>query len=314
MSTRLENLRRRGELLRQLRQFFYDRGFLEVETPLLSTEVIPELHIEPPCLNRDRAHHTAFLQASPELHMKRLVAAGIPAIFQVTRSFRAGEVGTLHNPEFTIVEWYRAGDDLQAGMALLDELFQTLLLTPPAKQTTYAEAFQRHLAIDPHTATCAELAACARQHGIAIEGIRADDRDEWLNLLLATKIEPNLGINGPEILFDYLASQASLAKTTVRDGVEVAERFELYWKGIELANGYHELTDANELRSRLLDVNKARVADGRPALPLPESLLAAMERGLPDSTGCALGFDRLVMLSVGATSIAEVMAFSEGVV
>ncbi|MDZ4659668.1 MAG: EF-P lysine aminoacylase EpmA [Bythopirellula sp.] len=319
MNDRPNILKRRSELLRKLREFFYERNFVEVETPLLSEEVIPELHIEPPKVqSRDRApirsngrRHTAqFLQASPELHMKRLVAEGMSAIFQVTRSFRSGEYGKLHNPEFTIVEWYRVGDDMQAGMTLLDELCQSLLNTPPAIRTSYAEAFQTHLDICPHKASCEELAACAEQHGAAAQGIDTADLDEWLNLLLATQIEPRLGLQGPEILHDYPASQASLAKIVMRESCsEVAERFELYWQGVELANGFHELTDAAELRARFMEVNAARVADNRPALPLPESLLTALEQGLPNSAGCALGFDRLVMLAIGAESIGEVMAF-----
>ncbi len=315
MGNRLDNLRHRCELLRKLREFFYERNFIEVETPLLSREVIPELHIEPLQLeSRDSTNRRSWLQASPELHMKRLLTEGLPAIFQVTRSFRADEIGTLHNPEFTILEWYRTGDDMQAGMSLLDDLCETLLGTPPAVRTSYADAFQSQLGICPHTATCEELAACAERHGISAEGIRQTDRDEWLNLLLVTKIEPRLGLQGPELLFDYPASQASLAKTVIRNGIEVAERFELYWRGVELANGYHELTDAAELRARFIEVNNARAADGRPALPLPESLLSAMERGLPNSTGCALGYDRFVMLALGTESIGDVMAFGEGVV
>lgn len=309
MNPYLANLKHRSDLLRTLREFFYARDFVEVETPLLSSEVIPELHIEPPALNKQ------WLQASPELHMKRLLAAGMPAIFQVTRSFRAGELGQLHNPEFTIVEWYRSGDDMSAGMQLLDELCQTLVKTPTAKQATYSEAFQTFLNICPHTASCEELARCAAAYDVAAEGINENDRDEWLNLLLATKIEPQLGRDAPEILFDYPASQASLAKTIRREnGIEVAERFELYWQGVELANGYHELTDGDQLRARFVEVNKARVTDGRPELPLPESLLTAMQQGLPNSTGCALGFDRLVMLALGAKSIHEVRAFDERVV
>ena len=310
MNSRLDNLKRRAELLRKLREFFHERGFVEVETPLLSSEVIPELHIEPPKLG-----DCQWLQASPELHMKRLLAEGMLAIFQVTRSFRAGERGRLHNPEFTIVEWYRAGDDMHTGMSLLDDLCQTLLSTPPAIRTTYAAAFENSVGINPHKASCEELIACAKQHGIAAEGIEPNDRDEWLNLLLATKIEPQLGLEAPELLYEYPASQASLAKTSLRaDGVEVAERFELYWQGVELANGFHELTDAHEQRDRFDTVNEARIADGRPALPLPESLLSAMKKGLPDSSGCALGFDRLAMLAVGAQSISDVMTFSENAV
>jgi lysyl-tRNA synthetase class 2 len=302
-------LEQRSALLRRLREFFYERSFIEVETPLLASEVIPELHIEP-----IETQCGSFLQASPELHMKRLLAAGAQAIFQVTRSFRSGERGRLHNPEFTIVEWYRVGDDLQAGMNLLDELAQALMGAPPAQRSTYAEIFQRAAAICPHTATIEQLAAAAESAGIALPtDIRQADRDEWLNVLVATFIEPKLGRERPEIVYHYPASQASLAKVVASgNGYDVAERFELYYHGIELANGFHELTDAAELRRRFESVNAARTASGRRALPIPERLLAALDHGLPDCAGCALGFDRLVMLALGVTSLSEASAFSSG--
>jgi lysyl-tRNA synthetase class 2 len=325
---RHERLRRRAEMLARLRQFFADRGFLEVETPLLDDEVIPELHIEPfaaggcplflqsgfgPATGATQEKGTVpfLLQASPELHMKRLLAEGLPAIYQVTRSFRRGERGALHNPEFTIVEWYRAGDGTDAGVALLDALCQQIAGAPPAARTTYGDAFRMHAGIDPYRTTCDDLATAAARLNVAVpDELARNDRDEWLNLLLAMVVEPRLGAAGPEILFDYPASQSALARTVMRNGVEVAERFELYWRGIELANGYHELTDAATLRERLEDVNRRRAADGRPALPWPERLLAAMESpGLPPCAGCALGFDRLVMLACGAATIDEVMAF-----
>ncbi|MGI9427475.1 MAG: EF-P lysine aminoacylase EpmA [Bythopirellula sp.] len=318
-------LEQRSQLLRRLREFFYAREFVEVETPLLADEVIPELHID---LSRVATQHTAhqsesedrlalrgnaataFLQASPELHMKRLVAAGMQAIFQVTRSFRANERGALHHPEFTIVEWYRVGDDLHAGLQLLDELCQALLGSSAARRTTYAAAFEKYVGINPHSSTAEQLAQRAAELGIAIPAMtQTSDRDQWLNLLLAFKVEPELGRAGPEILYDYPASQAALAKTVARaGGIEVAERFELYCQGVELANGYHELTDAAELRNRLEVVNHNRQAESKAALPMPERLLAAMEAGLPACAGCALGFDRLVMLARGAHTIAEVSA------
>jgi lysyl-tRNA synthetase class 2 len=302
----LSNLQRRSEILRNLRTFFYDQGFIEVETPLMASEVIPELHIEPM-----RLEGGGFLQASPELHMKRLLAAGAKAIFQVTRSFRAGERGALHNPEFTMVEWYRIGDDMQAGMELLDKLMQTLLGMSPAVRTTYAEAFERTLGISPHAASVEQLAECAANNGVAIPpGMPLDYRDEWLNLLLAARVEPQLGGDRPEIIYHYPASQSSLAKVVrSAEGYDVAERFELYFRGIELANGFHELGDAAELRTRFEGVNAARAADGRPSLPAPERLLAALDHGLPDCTGVALGFDRLAMLMMEAKSIDEVVAF-----
>jgi lysyl-tRNA synthetase class 2 len=305
-SASLEVLEQRSALLRRLREFFYERGFIEVETPLLASDVIPELHIEP-----IETQCGSFLQASPELHMKRVLAAGAKAIFQVTRSFRAGERGRLHNPEFTIVEWYRVGDDLQAGMNLLDELVQSLMVVPPAQRSTYAEIFQRAAAICPHTATSAQLAAAVESAGFALPtGMHQADSDEWLNFLLATLVEPELGRKRPEIVYHYPASQASLAKVVASSsGYDVAERFELYYRGIELANGFHELTDASELRRRFESVNAARLASSSRALPLPEQLLAALNHGLPDCTGCALGFDRLAMLSTGAASIDDVMTF-----
>ncbi len=303
----------RALLLRRLRQFFDERGFLEVETPLLADEVIPELHIEPFSVveSRDSTRRNRWLQASPELHMKRLLSAGAKAIYQITRSFRASEQGPLHRREFTIVEWYRTGDSMDAGMQLLDDLCQTLLETKPAKRTSYAEAFQKHLEFCPHTATAKQLAEHAAAHAIAVpEGMDAENCDEWLNLLLAMKIEPQLGRDAPGILHSYPASQAVLAKiATDKNGTNIAERFELYWHGIELANGYHELTDAAELRQRFIQVNQQRQQDGRQSLPLPKSLLTAMEQGLPNCAGCALGFDRLLMLAVGAKSIDEVVAF-----
>ncbi len=290
-SASLATLESAAALLRKLRTFFYDRKFIEVETPLVDREIIPELHIEPP-----RLEDGTFLQASPELHMKRLLTAGATAIFQVTRSFRAGERGQLHNPEFTIVEWYRTGDNIAVGIDLVDELLQTLLGTRPALRTTYAAAFERTLGISPHTATVEELASTARKCDVAVPaGMNIGDRDEWLNLLLATRVEPELGGDRSEIIYYYPASQASLARVVNSPlGYDVAERFELYYRGVELANGFHELADAAELRRRLTAVNAARAADGRQELPMPEHLLAAMEHGLPPCTGCALGFDRLV--------------------
>ncbi|MCA9229268.1 MAG: EF-P lysine aminoacylase GenX [Planctomycetales bacterium] len=306
-------LERRSELLAAARQFFWQRNFVEVETPLLSSEVIPELHIEPLAAKAHNEDQESWLQASPELHMKRVLAGGAKAVFQITRSFRGGERGALHHPEFTIVEWYRVGDDDQAGIQLLDQFCQSLLGTAPATLTSYGEAFQKRVAICPHTSTAEELAACARKFQLVIpDGFPKHDRDEWLNLLLTTLIEPNLGRELPVILYDYPATQAALAKTSTRkDGIEVARRFELYWRGVELANGYDELTDAEKLRSRLERVNQQRSADGRAALPLPTSLLDAMRSSLPACSGCALGFDRLVMLATGAKSIAEVMACPE---
>ena len=216
LGSSLENLHRRSDLLAIVRQFFLDRDFTEVETPLLSDEIIPELHIEP--FRVTEPPPPLWLQASPELHMKRLLAAGMSAIFQITRSFRTGESGRLHIPEFTIIEWYRVGDDMHAGMNFLDDLCQVVLGTLPSVRTSYAEAFEKHVGVCPHTATVKQLTERAAELNLAVpDDMPSEDRDEWLNLLLAMQVEPQLGRNAPELLYDYPASQAALARIVERE-------------------------------------------------------------------------------------------------
>ena len=308
------NLRRRAELLDKLRRFFIDRRFLEVETPVLSADVVVDRHLDPigvtladdprqPAVGR-----RMWLQTSPEFGMKRLLAAGAPAIFQVTRAFRNAEIGPLHNPEFTMVEWYRPGDDLHGGMRLLSELAEHLLERGPAEKISYAEAFVRHVGVDPHTASVAELQHAAAQLQIVVPDELGEDCDGWLDLLLTERVQPQLGQSQPTILFDYPASQAALSQ--VRPGSPaVAERFELYVDGVELANGYHELLDPAVLRARNAAANEQRAAEGKPRLPEESRLLTAMEVGLPSCAGVALGFDRLVAIAVGATRLSQAMAF-----
>lgn len=317
------NLRLRAELLRKLRQFFFERGFLEVETPLASADVVVDRHLDPlgfilpddprqPQLGR-----RLWLQTSPEFAMKRLLAAGGPdaptAIYQITRAFRAGETGPLHNPEFTIVEWYRVGDETAAGMQLLSDLCQSILNRGPAERISYAEAFQKLLGVDPHRASLDELNGAAAAASSSPPASLADDRDAWLDFLLTERIQPHLGRPNPTILFDYPASQAALARIRPADAASgspaVGERFELYVDGVELANGYHELLDPAELRRRQREANAHRRGDGRPSLPENSRLLAAMESGLPPATGAALGWDRLMMLAAGVDNIRSVMAF-----
>ncbi|MDP6469318.1 MAG: EF-P lysine aminoacylase EpmA [Pirellulaceae bacterium] len=309
-----ERLRRRAALLHRLRTFFNERGFLEVETPILSADTVVDRHLDPmqllsPTCNDAASVKPMWLQTSPEFGMKRMLASGAEAIYQVTRAFRHDEQGSLHNPEFTIAEWYRVGDGLQAGMDLLAELAGTLLATSGVNKVTYGEAFQRYAGVDPHRADLSALYEAAASHGIAIPaGYENADRDHWLDLLLVSCVEQHLGRDAPTIVYDYPASQAMLAG--VRDGdPPVAERFELYVDGVELANGYHELLDAAELRRRNARANEQRRADGKPLLPESIRLLAAMDHGLPACCGVALGFDRLVMAATGARDIREVIAF-----
>jgi lysyl-tRNA synthetase class 2 len=308
-------LKRRAELLRTLREFFHQRGLLEVETPLVSADVVVDRHLDPMATTlavdprQPDVGRRLWLQTSPEFGMKRLLAAGGPAMYQITRAFRDAEQGALHNPEFTMVEWYRPGDGMAAGMQFLSDLCEATLERGPAELLSYADAFEKYAQVDPHTASAAELRRAADALSVAAPAsLDAADRDAWLNLLLVERVEQHLGVGRPTILYDYPASQAALAKVRAGDP-PVAERFELYADAIELANGYHELLDPAVLRQRSTAANTDRIADGKPPLPEDSRLLAAMKAGLPDSTGVALGFDRLVMIACGAKTLAEVMAF-----
>ena len=308
-----ENLRLRAGLLRRLREFFARHDFLEVETPILSTDTVVDRHLDPFHVEVPQGPGEPpvrlWLQTSPEFAMKRLLAAGGKAIYQVTRAFRLGEQGPLHNPEFTMVEWYRAGDGMDQGMQLTSDLCDELLQRGPAGRLSFAEAFKRHVGIDPHTADAEALVSTAERCGVAVPAsLSGEDRDGWLDLLLAERVQPHLGHERPVLLYDYPAGQAALAKVRP-DEPPVAERFELYVAGIELANGYHELLDPAELRRRSAAANAQRRADGKATLPEQSRLLTAMQSGLPASAGVSLGFDRLVMLAVGAKGLSEVTAF-----
>ncbi|NIP85927.1 MAG: EF-P lysine aminoacylase GenX [Planctomycetales bacterium] len=308
------NLRLRGELLKRTRSFFDERGFLEVETPLLSADTTIDRHLDPLAVTlpddprAPTAGRPLWLQTSPEFAMKRLMAAGGERLYQITRAFRAAERGVIHNPEFTLLEWYRRGDSMQDGMQLLSDLVEAVLGCGPALPLSYQEAFLRHAEIDPLTAEAAHLAGLAAASGLAVPATLGDDRDEWLDFLLGELVLPRLDGDVPTILYDYPASQAMLA-TVRKEDPPVAERFELVYRGVELANGYHELREADVLRDRARQAHAARTAEGKPPLPTTSRLLSAMDAGLPDCTGVAVGFDRLVMLAAGARSLDEVLAF-----
>jgi len=263
------------------------------------------------------AEHVRYLQTSPEFAMKRLLAAGCTAIYQLGKVFRHGETGRRHNPEFTMLEWYRVGDTLDDQMAVVEELVCRVMnhagrsLPRPFERLSYDEAFRRHAGCGVLSAPVTALQQLAAQHRLTPPpGLESNDRDGWLNWLLAELVEPHLGVDHPTFLWGYPASQAALAQTSRRDdGVDIAHRFELYIDGVELCNGYHELLDPHVLRERIREQSALRAAAGlRPLLPT-NRLLAAMEHGLPPCAGVALGFDRLMMLAVGATSIDEVIAF-----
>jgi lysyl-tRNA synthetase class 2 len=290
-------LQKRAEILHHIREFFRARDVLEVETPLLCAAGSVDEHLEPiPVAVNGPVSGTRYLVTSPEHSMKRLLAAGSGPIYQITRAFRDGERGRLHNPEFTILEWYRPGfdhhalmDEVEALVAGVLERFGTLTATQrPFERVTYRDAFRRAVGIDPHDA--------------------AHDPAE-LNELMATRVEPTLGLERPVFVTDYPVFQASSAR--IREGdPPVAERFELYVRGLELANGYHELLEAGEQERRYREANEKRVAAGQTRLPIDDRLLAALREGLPEGAGVALGVDRLVMAALGAKRIDDVIGFT----
>ena len=309
-------LQQRARIRRKIRQFFDDLDFVEVETPVLSADSVVDRHIDPLSVTLfddpqiPTAGRQLWLQSSPEFGMKRLLASGAKRIYQFSHAFRGGEVGRLHNPEFTIVEWYRVGDGYEQGMDLLSNLSQAIIPEGEPGRLSYADAFQQFVGPNPHYASVDDLRDAARSMKKscpfdACEGTL----DDWQHWLWAECVEPQLGAEKPTIVFDYPESQAALARVRSGDPC-VAERFELYVRGIELANGYHELTDGEELRRRVQKANQERAAENKYRLPGESRLAEAMlQQQLPACSGTALGFDRLVMLLLGKSSLDEVIAF-----
>jgi len=306
----MDVLRLRAEILTRIRAFFAERKVLEVETPLLASAPVTDLHLHAlSCHFRGPGADEGrqlYLQTSPEFAMKRLLAAGSGPIYQICRAVRDGEAGRRHNPEFTILEWYRPGWDHHRLMDEVDELLAAVLGCGSGERLSYAAAFKRYAGVGVFDETDATLRLRIEDLGVSdIEGL---SRDDLLDLILTHVIEPKLGHSQPTFIHDYPASQASLAR--VRDGdPPLAERFEVFAEGVELANGYHELVEPSEQRLRFETDLEARTSRGLPEVPIDERLLAALEHGLPGCAGVALGIDRLLMLVSGTRNIADVLTF-----
>jgi len=287
--------------LTQLREFFAGLEVLEVETPLLASATVTDPSLDPLAVGE------RWLQTSPEYAMKRLLAAGSGPIYQVCKAFRAGEAGRRHNPEFTMLEWYRPGFDQHQLMSEVAALVRLTLGRDQHRAFSYRELFLNFLDIDPFTASVQALVECGRRS--VDTAIDSTDRDLWLDLLLSHCIEPQLAGLGLVFVYDYPASQAALARLRPEGDLLLAERFELYVDGMELANGYCELTDPLEQAQRF-QCDQQRLADsGKDPRAADPRLLAAMEQGLPACAGVALGLDRLLMLQTGAGHIGEVLSF-----
>lgn len=293
-----------------VRHFFADRQVMEVDTPILSqaAPTAPYLDSFESAFKSGSTQQTRYMQTSPEFAMKRLLATGSGAIYQIARVFRNGEAGRHHSPEFVMLEWYQPGFSLADLMAEVDALIQHLLGTPPAVIYSYYDLFAHYLALDVFQVEVSQLKRTALEH---ISGLTADwqtDRGGWLEMLMSQAIEPQLKIlKSPVFVTDFPASQAQLAKTSLnQSGHLVARRFELYAGGMELANGYDELCDATELRRRFERDNQSRQQQNKPMMPIDEHLLSAMQSGLPQCSGVALGLDRLLMLLLNENDISQV--------
>jgi len=323
-----ELIRLRAQSLKTIRRFFEQHNVLEVDTPVLSSATITDPFIESfqthyiP-LTRQIEHTRYYLHTSPEFAMKRLLAAGSGSIYQIAKVFRQGELSPRHNPEFTLLEWYREGWDHHQLMTEIDQLLTLLIAEhlPLAESRfiSYQQAFEKHLHINPHTADINELMACARAQQLDNVLDKTDSKDRYLELLFSHCIEPFLG--KPEqdkseqtgkaqlcFLYHYPATQASLARITETNGVSVAERFEIFINGMELGNGFYELNNTQEQRERFVHDNEQRKHNGQQTVPLDEHFLAALET-LPDCAGVAIGIERLLMVMSGSRHINNVLNF-----
>ncbi|OCG01277.1 elongation factor P--(R)-beta-lysine ligase [Gilliamella sp. wkB112] len=312
----IDNLLKRAKIISQVRQFFADRCILEVETPAMSQYAVTDVHLS--------SFHTLFFKpgevdelqgqkmsliTSPEYHMKRLLAAGSGPIYQMCKCFRNHEeVSRYHNPEFTMLEWYRIQFDMMQMINEVDDLLQNILDCEPAERVSYQKVFQRHLNLDPLEADQATLTNAINQLNIGFNTENCD-KDTLLQCLFTFGVEPHIGQDKPTAVFNFPASQAALAAISPEDH-RVASRFEFYYKGVELANGFKELTNPQEQKLRFEQNNQARTSLNLPTQNIDITLLAAMEAGLPDCAGVAVGLDRLIMLALNTMTLDDVISFT----
>jgi lysyl-tRNA synthetase class 2 len=310
-SASLSHLKLRARVIDEIRSFFKSRDVLEVDTPILCSHTVTDPFIASipaqVAINQKNYLKTYYLQTSPEYAMKRLLASYPIPIFQITKSFRQGEVGHNHNPEFTMLEWYRPHFNHHQLMDEMDDLLQSTLHCQKAIRKTYADLFVDLLQINPHQAELNDLKNCARQHDIHLAN-DISDKDTWLDLLMSHCIEPALVGDRPFFIYDFPASQAALARIQ-KGEPSVAMRFEVYVQGRELANGFYELQDAHEQRLRFEKNLLKRCELGLDELSIDDYFLSALKAGLPDCAGVALGVDRLIMLIAGASHIQDILSF-----
>tara|TARA_R110001583_G_scaffold6618_2_gene33557 strand:+ start:31162 stop:32142 length:981 start_codon:yes stop_codon:yes gene_type:complete len=314
----IQLLKKRATILQAIRAFFIERELLEVETPSLSQAGVTDQHLccfktyylgpEISDIKPEALGVPLYLQTSPEFHMKRLLAAGSGSIFQISKAFRNEESGRYHNPEFTLLEWYRTDFDHFQLMDEMDELLQLVLKCGQAKQLTYQQAFMQTLNVDPLSASLEELKISGRHLNLGDVLENETDLDTLLQLLFCIAIEPVIANEVPCFVYDFPASQAALARISSKDS-RVAERFEVYYQGIELANGFHELSDSEEQLKRFQNDNLLRQKNNLAEMPIDHRFVASLT-SLPDCAGVALGIDRLIMLATKQKHIDHVISFT----
>ncbi len=300
-------------MLKNIRAFFDEQGVLEVETPLLSSSATTDPNLQ--SFSTRFSGKSLYLNTSPEYDMKRLLVAYGEAIFQICKAFRDEELGPNHQPEFTMLEWYRPGFDMFQLMDEVEQLVRLLVSedsvsTQTMQRLTYAQAFRQYAGINPHTVTANECLQCASDNNIEQPVGLDDDVDEWLDWLLTQLVLPSMPSDTFTFIYDYPQSQCALARLRTDEcGQQVAARFELFYGEREIANGFHELQDAKEQRHRFEVENASRVNKGLKPMSIDEKVLAALDHGLPDCSGVALGLDRLLMLLTNSQEIQQVLAF-----
>lgn len=311
-----EYAQKRAQVLQQIRHFFNERDVVEVETPALSQGTVTDVHLDAiTCrynfLNDSSTEQATnlYLQTSPEFHMKRLIASGYGCIFQIAKAFRHEEAGRFHNPEFTLLEWYRLGFDHFKLMKEVAELLKRVLGCAEPTQITYQQLFIEWVSLDPLNATRDQLLTLIKKHDKLSEWLTLEqDNDILLQFIFSELIEPHIGNESPCFVYNFPRSQASLAKISPED-TRVAQRFECYFQGVELVNGFNELTDVDLQLERFQEDNRQREGFSLQIKPIEKNFIAALAQGLPQCSGVALGIDRLIMLALNAEHIEQVISF-----
>jgi len=310
------NAQKRAKILQKIRQFFNERNVLEVETPALSLGTVTDVHLDAfTCnyhfLSDSSIEHSTqlYLQTSPEFHMKRLLASGYGDIFQIAKAFRHEEAGHYHNPEFTMLEWYRIGFDHFELMNEVADLLEAVIGSAKATQITYQQLFIEQVALDPLSTNRKQLLSVISNYNKSSDWLNIElDNDILLQFIFTEIIEPNIGNDAPCFVYNFPKSQASLAKLCANDD-RVAQRFECYYQGVELVNGFNELTDSKKQAERFQEDNKKRKQLSMQEKPIDDNFISALTCGLPQCSGVALGVDRLIMLALKAKNITEVISF-----